>query len=556
MNLQDHRQGLIDQVDWDIQSSASGIALIDRFINRALNQVALDAPFLFFEERFMFDTQPDAETAFDDDGVAIDRIQIVADVTAGANPWVFEVEALRGTPGMNEWPTDRSWDGRFIEIITEDGVRHKNRIRTVYQEGQSLAVRLTVWHPWNVLELDEGPFRWRVYTQEYFIPDDVLELRSIRIINEDRPFPLRMGTQGEAEALGLAEHSPEGQADTPTVAFRSRHEQMRGPAQPILINVQDEDAPWNGPEPPGKFQYIATFCWGKRHADWQNPGAGYWAGGADPWYDITTVGPSVDAVSRLRFREPMWESAPGPTSSVYEVLPVDGGQNPDSPGIAPTLYLPNIEYAQGFMLQVQSDDNGGTLYTRIHSRHSGWYVRIYRRRLSYDTGSIYHDLGDGLAGESIPSLYHMEYDDAYYLLMEVPVDYTNAGVFVDDGQILPDMNRRLRDINGYQSIRLWPQPDQRYVIDVRAVRRPKKLVDASDASPVHAEAADLITQRATAFMYEKLHDTAGQAAAIALYDRQLAQIKKRYGLGVPSDQVVRTYPTRWPPVFSASRWRP
>jgi len=50
MNLSDIRQAIFDQVDWQPDTATTTVERVNRFINRAYNQIAQDAPYLFFEK--------------------------------------------------------------------------------------------------------------------------------------------------------------------------------------------------------------------------------------------------------------------------------------------------------------------------------------------------------------------------------------------------------------------------------------------------------------------------------------------------------------------------
>ena len=59
MNLSDIRDRVFSQVDWAPTQSVDAIARVDAFINRAYYQLAIDAPFLFFQDQLLLATQAD-----------------------------------------------------------------------------------------------------------------------------------------------------------------------------------------------------------------------------------------------------------------------------------------------------------------------------------------------------------------------------------------------------------------------------------------------------------------------------------------------------------------
>ena len=50
MNLVEIRKAMFAQADWSPNQSPEAIARVDGFINRAYNQLSLEAPYLFFED--------------------------------------------------------------------------------------------------------------------------------------------------------------------------------------------------------------------------------------------------------------------------------------------------------------------------------------------------------------------------------------------------------------------------------------------------------------------------------------------------------------------------
>ena len=111
---------------------------------------------------------------------------------------------------------------------------------------------------------------------------------------------------------------------------------------------------------------------------------------------------------------------------------------------------------------------------------------------------------------------------------------------IDNGAITPDYGTRLKSVHGYQNVALYPRPDQRYEVDVRCVRRPDPLVNDQDAPRVHAEAVELILQRALTFLYEAQGNKGMSGTALARYDRNLMTLTKRYGdLRTPSKAMYR-----------------
>ena len=561
MNLKELRTAIFAQTDWAPSQSVEAVSRLNGFINRAYNDVCLEAPFLFFESEVKFATQEDAASMQASDTISVSVLDDTeAMVTNDFNPWVFEQDIAADTAGYVAWKTDRSWDGRMIEIEVTSGGKtttYRNRIRAVWKfssDGRADHYRFSVVTPWPYEELGTGPFKYRVYSDHYYLPDDLVQMRSMRLFKDNRNWPLDVIGQEEAEAYSFADSPRVTAHGLPRTAFRREHFQLQGPAVAPDAELGSVDADpreaWLGPEPAGQFEYVITYCWGKRDIMFRNPTMGYHLGCADQWKntqgafytDSWDVG--AKEASQNRFREPLWESSPSPVSAqVTATNPTDN--NVPSPAVKITL--PNIEYMQGFMTR-GAQRRAGALqtFTRSNYRESGWWVRIYRRRITatftnYNLLTTVNDAGNG-GGAAITGLKKLDLPTAFFLLAEVKIDDLNKGIFYDNGRIIPDYHRRLREIHGYQAVQLYPYPNERYEVDVRCVRRPPKLVDDQDAPLVHAEAVDLIIHRTLMFLYENMGNPEMAQLAKSRYQENLYTLSKRYGdLRPPAVPVLRRF---------------
>ncbi len=542
MNLKDIRDAMYAQADYGPKNSTAADSRMDAFINRAYNLIALEAPFLFFEDTLRFATEPDALTT-----VVQDTITFVAESDAAvpnANSWVVEQNNI-GTAGLLTWPTDRSWDGRVIEIQDADGVWHRNVIRTVWQLVRlppPNRIFMSFLMPWDTQNYTAGPFKYKVYTEEYSLPDDIIEVHSTRLWKTNNSWPLHVLGQDDAERQNILDKHTDLAKGIPRVVFRRTHYQMPAPAVPPAVEQWKVSQPtphgWVGPEPAGTFEYKITYCWGARDIWFRNPGPAHWGYNAiDPVNQVGSAWDDIGASDRWgkqRYREPRWESAPSTvTAQVSSTNLTDQGV----PGVAVRLTLPNIEYIQGFFWNLIAAPavNPGVAspFSRQHLDKSGWFIRIYRRRVATNF-TDYEDLGVqagtvGVAKATGPILHKIEEDNSFYLLSEIHIDEANEGYFVDDGQLLPDYHRRLRDTHGYMQIGMYPVPNDRYEVEVRCVRRPAALTNNTDAPYIHAEACDLLVDRSLQLLYETEGNIGMMRLAKGRYDRNLLTLSKRYG---------------------------
>jgi len=551
MNLTEIRAAMFAQADWSPEQSEEAVGRINGFINRAYNQLALEAPFLFFEDKLRVAVEPDEKSASD-----YDTLQLLGNndlASPAVDPWSFvttytKTVAEADTDGIytTTWKTDRSWDGRVIEFETADGTKVRNRIRTIWYDSSDDLYKLTLVHPFDIgthgaTPSDAQGFKWRIYTEEYPFPDDIIKMRSMRLFNNTQQYPIDVMGQDEAEERTLVGPRAQVASGIPRIAFRREHFQLEGPGAAPSVekapdttldgpnNVPTPTYPWNGPEKPGEFQYIVTYTWGKRDADFRLPGLAKWDSYAGAW---TNTGQTIAQApgtepANNRVREPRYESAPSPASGTQPVEFFD--ETDKTKGYtAIKVRVPNIEYALGFLTEHPSGSPSGK---RVSQHQSGIHVRIYRRRVSvFDDTAFdpYRDMSYAskglLTGKAV-----IDNKDKFYLLAELRVDEVNRGVFIDDGQYIPDRSRPLRDVHGYQQYALYPRPDQRYEMDVRCVRRPQKLDAEQDVPRIHAEAVNVLITRAMSYLYESMGNLQASQLMLGRYMELLETLSKRYG---------------------------
>ena len=538
------------QADYSPSSSPEAISRVNSFINRAYNQLALEAPFLFFETEVSMAVEPNV-TSKAGSAVTPDRIELAGTntlpVATARDPWTWKTlytktAAEAATDSYVVWEYNRSWDGRMIEITLANGTIVRNQIRSVWLESDYYHV--TFVRPWDTAAHGDGStadadgilgFKYKILTEHYPLPDNLIELKSARLRDKSNNFPLDVIGQQQAEQLQLVSPSTNVTSGIPRTIFRRGHMRLTGPAVPPAVSLAREakldqttgyKEKWLGPEPPGKFAYRVTYTWGKRDTEFQLPGLGHWEGMAAEYLntgqvfpaspeDDTNVGGAFASINR--YREPWLESPPSPSSGEVETAYSDPEQS--APAIA--VSLPNIQYALGFLNAI----TGTTTATRQSLIQSGIYVRIYRKRLSADF-SNYGDMSHKATG-----LETSQFDSAedFFLLAETRIDGTNGGIFYDNGEIIPDHSRRLRDIHGYQSIAFYPRPDQRYPVALRCIMRPQELRDEDDHPLIHDEAMDILIERAMSFFYESLGNAQLSVASRAKYQAELMTLSNRYG---------------------------
>lgn len=553
--LADLRNDLLDQVDWDPAPSSKMVDRIDNFIDRACQKIALEAPFLFHETEIRFRTQPPVEPTLSTDTLTM-KTDTINSVDY-ENPWAFETDLAIGTTDAVVWKTDRTWDGRNIDLInpTTKAVVHRTRIRSVADASAGLVptwgtgYRVTIESPLDWETHGEGPFEYKVYTPIYWLQDDVIEWKSGRVLGESYRSPLRIIGQRRAEQLALMESSDDFSAGTiPLYIYRRHHYQLPGPntAPTVSEAGTGSTARWYGPEPPGEFQYVFTYCWGKRNREYQSPNLGYFNSTANLFDTEHATPDSRHALARRS--EPLWESAPSPlsdrhTTASLQAIAAIGGVR---------LQFPNIGYQQGLFAFGNGSLQDQATFHRFGDGLSGWFIRVYRRRYTADFTN-YDELGGPNLTFGVKSgdLLMLDIHDKFELLAELPGD---IGAWVDQGTHIPDISRPLRDVHGYQGIRFFPTPDAEYDIGVRVIRRPHRLISDQDAPLIHAEAKDLIIYKALTYVYEHIKQPGNKAQAEADYQDTLKTHRKASGDLRPESQVIFRRPARAHPYRGLPWW--
>lgn len=542
MNLAQIRTRVFQQTDWAPETSPEARERVRGHINAAYRDLVLDAPFLFFDDELQVTAEPDVPSKSVSDTVQMSGDNDLASSTD--DPWTFETTYTKTaadaapTTYTATWKTDRSWDAREIYFELTDGTLIRNRIRTIWYDSSDDKWKFTVETPWNWPTHGTGPFKFKVFTETYAFPDDLIQMKSMRIWNATQHWPIDIVGQDLAEDLILAGPQSSIAGGEPSIAFRRRHYQLEGPGLAPVVGKakyvsQEGDNPvptypWRGPEKPGTFQYVATFTWGKRGEEIRLPGLPKW----DTYVGTPTnsggtysVAPS-NTTANSRVREPRYESAPSPESAEVSTtyLTVD---NPSLGFTAISVRVPNIEYALGFQTQHPSGSPSGA---RVSQHQSGIWVRIYRKRIATlddDPNDPYEDMESAALG--LTSGGFQDNKSKFYLLAEMRVDELNRGEFIDDGQHIPDRHRPLRDIHGYQQYGLYPRPNAEFTIDVRCLRRPQPLEDDTDVPRIHPEAINTLIHRALAYTYRMTGNEAMYMSLTEQYREDLVALGKRYG---------------------------
>ncbi len=480
-------------------------------INRAYQHLSLEAPFLFFEDECRILTQQDVNNGTS----TTDRLRPCTVAEVGEDDLMvlyreYTSATGPGSPtlpdGFSEWRFDGTWDGRLLELERTNGTVVRRRAREFWRtavqvnpnnnaSGYLVREFVSIDHEWPLLT--ETGIKYRIFTPEYELPADVVELRSARFWNNVRD-DISVVNQYDMERYEYTDYRGE-EVGRPTMLFRGQHHQIDAPINKPEIHVTRSTDSWTGPDNTGYFQYCYTYVWGKREKDLKAPRTESARSGKEGAYGY----------------EPKWESAPSPISDL--AINAIGGLNAGSLAYPIIIRFPNIDDRLLFGKKM----SGGSPVDRIRTGHSGYNIRIYVRRLSD---------GGGPNPSSRPETMDKNANSPFYFLDEIN---GNEKIYVHKGQRIPDYYRRLKEVHGYQTVRFHPMPDDFYEIDCRVLRRPQKLVTETDVPRIHHEACEVLIQIALGYMYEMQ----GQMDAAALAGERASQfielLVKRYG-AIPS----------------------
>jgi hypothetical protein len=495
-----NRKGIIDAVfdqhDWAPSQSESAQKKIGRFLDRAMNTMAEDSPYLFFEREIRLAVHPDRFPSDQDT------------LTTTADAWVLRTELPAGASAALDWESDREWGGRYLMVLLpkadpqDDDEWHSIRIREVWQDtvGVDPFIFISLERPWR--NTTDTAMKYRVVSNEYVLPDNLIELHSASVIEDNTsfPYPLAVIGQTQAEFATFPNHSELQASGVPRVAYRREYQQkLRAPTR-LSAQIDDPDTgdAWLGPEAIGEFEYIITYTWGKQEIWTHSPGPS----------EQDTLLPEI-----ARY-EPYWESAPSPVSNRVEVgfSPVVATQ----PGKAVVLNLPNVDFTMGF-----DEKTGGPTTVRYH--RAGIKKRIWRRRLSSQ------------ASPFTPGS-EADYPDGFFLL-DVVDGHTIS--YTDNGTKTPDYNRMLREVHGYQTFRLYPRPNKRMELVLRATLSPAPLVNDTDVPAVKKGATEALVHLVSSMLFDAEGETAHAQREEQKYERTLHRLAKRYGDMRPANRLRR-----------------
>ena len=451
---------------------------IKQAFNLALDRLAGDVPEALVPDEEHIVLRPD---------VVGGDASVSAKVRVTSDDRVMEFRTTSGGVLTTWTPTvDGTWDSvMHLEFTDPSGQKHRRQSLEWWVadvQGDDVYY-VTIDRPWPASLTTSDLMDFRIYMKEFFFSEDVMEvLEPARIWDETRQQVWAIDTGG-AYRQDMVDWNGEVKG-RPFRMWRNRHFQLPAPRRkPELSTLPPENIgvggnPWVGPERQGKFRVCYTYVKGRKDEEWQDsPG---------------------------NIRDPEFESAPSPVSDAFDMATLGGAAG------ALQMVAANIDAMTNF-------DVSGTL----RQGRSGYRIRFYIAR-----DSVYNG-GAGTAAFS-----QVEAAGVFYLLAEVEPSSTNTSgpaTFVWNGSVTPDYFRPLKHSTGYYAYQVYPKQDNRYELDFRVLRLPKKFKTDTDTAPIQRDAVPALVE--LALYYIALNDGADQTGAQVHLDRfqDLAQrFRARY----------------------------
>ena len=495
MNRADIRQAIFDQIDWQPDTSEELEQKLNRFINRAYLQLALEAPFLFFEDKVSFRTHSVIASVT---SITNDRVTQSTNVETDGIVWTraYAVSADRTPSGDDasivQWDPEKSthvgaeiqlghpFVGRTIEITDSESRVHRRKIRNIYWiEGSGTHTDYLVLDRPLDLKTDAATsseytsLTYRIVTPSYYLPADLIEIRSIRIWSESQREPIRLIYTEEAEEQWWDDIQGSNASGTPRKAFRTDFFQLPAPTFKPRVELKNGtwDLTFNQPQL-ATFEFFYTTCWGSLDV-----------------LDQTTAG-AVGTPTYHRY--PRFESAPSPISDKITI---------DETTKTIEIITPDLGAPYGFSPDTTTYDE----YQR-----SGFWKRFYARRTDSDDDTV------GYITQATEGFYYFDRDPGHDTVQYYSGDLINLEV-------------PYTDVHGYSGIQLSPMPDAAYTVDVRCLRKPLPLLEDQAVPKLPPEAIDVLIHKILPLVYESLGNPESGELARRVYSERLITLTKRYG---------------------------
>lgn len=253
-------QQILDEVkaelNWGPTFSDEFQQQVIRQINRDLYDLATEFPHFFISATAEIPVEPDfvCDSSNEDDRV----------FRHANDAFVLQRETVSG---LADWPIDDTWNGRWIEIVNEDGDKERRRIRDVWKVKPQQGADVLYMTVDRALTITGDDLQFRVYIKQYPLPHNFMHLVGAGIRRRGQVLPVTVGSENlipgdtadpdERDAPGVV-------SDYPRFWWEGEPEQIRPPEGPVIAELASGDGrpAWDGADLPGTFEYAAALGWG------------------------------------------------------------------------------------------------------------------------------------------------------------------------------------------------------------------------------------------------------------------------------------------------------
>jgi len=404
-------------------------------------------------------------------------------------------------------------------------------------ENSALAYYVTLDRPWK--DVSSTPLSFRLHQPEFFFEDDVMQvLEPARIFDDTRQQVWQIDTAG-AYRQDMVDFRGN-DTGRPYRCWRGRHFQIPAPTEapkvsplkPIRQELLSDDLLWGESGrvatdealQTGEWGICYTYVIGRRDQEWQQ-GPMIAPGGHEVqdstfkvnWAYQPDTSPETGHARLSGVNDPLWESAPSPITRLTHKPNFSAAEGADIFS-ALVLSATNIDSMLGF----------GDSLTLSRFGRSGVRIRYYVAHLSKNSDA--------------PAEYTaVETNNRFYFLCEVEPTYDQIATLptgVDPavyretlpgariiwtGKQLYDYHRPVKHSTGYFAWKVYPHQDERYELDFRVLRLPRKFIDDRDTAPIQRDAIPCLLELALHYM--SLIDGADQIGAQAHMQRYMELVK-------------------------------
>lgn len=443
MNLKEIRDFVFYQLDWSPQQSADAVTKLNSFVNRALQKLCVDCPFVFWTE--------DLEVVFRGNIVPEDSTDTMT--IAESDRWVLQQTLPVGDGASIS--TSGFDDGRWIWLKNSAGLETVHQIRTTWlwfdaQGTKFDHVRLSLFEPYHLTSATITD--WCIFDKAQPLPPGIHQIQSGSSWESDGE-RRSLEFMSEIEAAQRDWHNwPPGQdpahVSVPRTLYRRTvNNPIMAPTRAPTVAAHGSStwATTGEARPAGTFYYAISYALGKT--------------------DLYQRAYQGDTDTR-RF-VPKWES---PLSPASDPIVVTNG------GAAPWIRVPDIDGIQEFGDGTTARFNQSGFVTRI------WVAQSQRN----------------IASAANP--YAVSLSLQWRLLTEI-----SAGTieYIDTGTLYPQYHSIPRMQGKVDTVGILPVPDDGETLrcDLTVTRSPPILRDDGEVPPIDNSALEALLSKVLEFAY-------------------------------------------------------